>query len=78
MANIPKYRLDDLSENDLAEINFQRYLTLTTDIIAVCVVFAFLMYIKIETNKVTNQYMAKCPPPHLYCLEVMNIEGQSE
>lgn len=78
IASLPRYRLDDLSEADLSTIDFHRYLTLTTDAIAVVVILSYVLYLKIVLTKITNQYMAKSPAPNLYCLEVENVEGQKE
>lgn len=78
IANLPRYRLDDLTTEELSEISLHRYLTLSTDIIAILVIFWFVLYFKVVVARVTTEYMAKSPTPNLYCLEVENIEGCDE
>lgn len=73
IANLPHYRIDSLSTLEISQINFHRYLTLTCDIIAIFVVFVFVLYIKVALAKITNDYVAKSPSPNLYCIEVSNI-----
>ena len=54
IASLPRYRLDDLTEVELSEISFHRYLTLTTDVIAIIVIFVYVLYLKVVLTKITN------------------------
>ena len=78
VANLPRYRLDTLDEEQAQEISSHRLLTIFSDIVCMGLVLGFILYWKIAWVRVCNDYTSRCLEPHKFCLRVKNIEGCNE
>ena len=54
IANLPHYHIDNLSDEELNEIEFYRYLTIGSDAISVIIVIVFILYWKVLSTKISN------------------------
>ena len=70
IANLPHYHIENLSEEDLQQIEFHRYISILTDLACLFICVYFILYWKITATKISNEYTAQSPSPNLYCLEV--------
>ena len=78
IANLPHYHIDNLTENDLQEIEIYRFITILSDVISIVVVLCWILYWKVLSTSISNEYTAKSPNPNLYCLEISHLKNTSE
>lgn len=54
IANLPHYHIDNLSDEDISQIELFRYITIGTDVISILAIVVFILYWKVVSTGMEN------------------------